>query len=227
MELSQEDKKILKAFSMYIQSYGSKVARTSTEVGTDGDVYWEFYGWHGDGTRMTIEGYDSIDDLVHKMITHYEIPEKYFDYEDRGNIETIVNTNESTVTFSVTRYVMSTDNYGGTIESQDIPENVLKWIREMRETESYEYGTIRYQGGGDDGYIEGDIEVNGKSGYTYPKDEFEDFFLREIGNFGDWYNNEGGQGDIHINFKDETIEIQAGINFEDEQLEKVPVEIKF
>jgi len=227
MKLQENEIKILKAFCMYIQSYGSKVVRTHIDVGTDGDVYWDSNGWRGDGTRMTIDGYDAIDDLVRNIIESYDMPSKYFDDEERGYIETIINSNDSTVTFSITRYVQSTDNFDSIIESENLPENVLKWIREMRETENYQNGTIHYQGGGDDGYIEDDIEINGKTGYKYPSNEFEDFFLREIGHFGDWYNNDGGQGDILIDFINETIEIQAGINYEDEVLDKVPIEINF
>jgi hypothetical protein len=219
-ELSEKDKKTLSTFSMYIQSYGSKVARTSIEVQTDGDVYWDFYGWHGDGSRMTIDGYDEIDDLIRGVIETEDLVGKYFDYDDRGTIIAIVNSEDGTLTFSADIYVMSSDSTSAEISTDEIPENMLKWIREMRENESYKSGIIHYSGGGDDGYIENDMTVNGEKNYTWPN-EFEDYLLREIGGLGDWYNNDGGQGDVHINFIEETISIDGGINYEEEVTNKI------
>lgn len=219
-ELSEKDKKTLSTFSMYIQSYGSKVARTSIEVQTDGDVYWDFYGWHGDGSRMTIDGYDEIDDLIRGIIETEDFVGKYFDYDDRGTIIAIVNSEDRTLTFSADIYVMSTDSTSAEISTDEIPENMLKWMREMRENESYKSGIIHYSGGGDDGYIENDMTVNGEKNYTWPN-EFEDYLLREIGGLGDWYNNDGGQGDVHINFIEETISIDGGINYEEEVTNKI------
>jgi len=219
-ELSEKDKKTLSTFSMYIQSYGSKVARTSIEVQTDGDVYWEFYGWNGDGSRMTIDGYDEIDDLVRGVIETEDLIGRYFDYDDRGTIIAIVNSEDRTLTFSADIYVMSTDSTSAEISTDEIPENMLKWMREMRENESYKSGIIHYSGGGDDGYIENDMTVNGEKNYTWPN-EFEDYLLREIGGLGDWYNNDGGQGDVHINFIEETISIDGGINYEEEVTNKI------
>lgn len=219
-ELSEKDKKTLSTFSMYIQSYGSKVARTSIEVQTDGDVYWDFYGWHGDGSRMTIDGYDEIDDLIRGVIETEDLVGRYFDYDDRGTIIAIVNSEDRTLTFSADIYVMSTDSTSAEISTDEIPENMLKWMREMRENESYKSGIIHYSGGGDDGYIENDMTVNGEKNYTWPN-EFEDYLLREIGGLGDWYNNDGGQGDVHINFIEETISIDGGINYEEEVTNKI------
>ena len=219
-ELSEKDKKTLSTFSMYIQSYGSKVARTSIEVQSEGDVYWDFYGWHGDGSRMTIDGYDEIDDLIRGVIETEDLVGRYFDYDDRGTIIAIVNSEDRTLTFSADIYVMSTDSTSAEISTDEIPENMLKWMREMRENESYKSGIIHYSGGGDDGYIENDMTVNGEKNYTWPN-EFEDYLLREIGGLGDWYNNDGGQGDVHINFIEETISIDGGINYEEEVTNKI------
>jgi len=219
-ELSEKDKKTLSTFSMYIQSYGSKVARTSIEVQTDGDVYWDFYGWNGDGSRMTIDGYDEIDDLIRGVIETEDLVGKYFDYDDRGTIIAIVNSEDGTLTFSADIYVMSTDSTSAEISTDEIPESMLKWIREMKENESYKSGIIHYSGGGDDGYIENDMTVNGEKNYTWPN-EFEDYLLQEIGGLGDWYNNDGGQGDVHINFIEETISIDGGINYEEEVTNKI------
>ena len=92
---------------------------------------------------------------------------------------------------------------------------MLEWMREMRETESYERATVQYQGGGDEGYMESDMDVNGKPNYTYPR-FVEDYLVDKVSAYGDWYNNEGGQGSVHINFIEETITIQGEINYDDD-----------
>ena len=169
---------------------------------------------------MTIDGYDEIDDLIRGVIETEDLVGRYFDYDDRGTIIAIVNSEDGTLTFSADIYVMSTDSTSAEISTDEIPENMLKWMREMRENESYKSGIIHYSGGGDDGYIENDMTVNGEKNYTWPN-EFEDYLLREIGGLGDWYNNDGGQGDVHINFIEETISIDGGINYEEEVTNKI------
>jgi len=83
-KLSDEDIKILQTFSMYIQSYGSKVVRTTLEVSTDGEFYDDIYGWNGDGSRITIPSYESIDELILKIIEEENFVNNYFDSDDRG-----------------------------------------------------------------------------------------------------------------------------------------------
>lgn len=227
MKLTEEQIKILKAFSLYIQSYGSKKVQTSIEIDYDGQPYWDFYGWRGDNTSMTIEGYDAIDDLVKDVVEESDIIGDYFGGDDaRGHLTVYIDAIQKTITFTADVYVMNSDEVGGTLESDEINEQVLKWMREMRETESYETATIHYQGGGDDGYMESDMEVNGKPNYSYPN-FVEDYLLNRVGSYGDWYNNEGGQGDVHINFIKETITIEGQLNYDDEEIVKVPLVISF
>lgn len=218
--LSDQDVKTLQTFSMYIQSYGSKVVRTHIEVSYDGDVYFEIYGWDGDGSRMTIPSYDAIDELIERIITEENIVGNYFNDENRGNIVPIINANDKSLTFSADVYIQNEDPVGGTIEGEDIPEFVLTWMREMRESESYKSGSIHYEGSGDSGYMESDMIVNGEDGVGYPSN-IEDWLTNRVTDYGDWYNNEGGHGDIYIDFVNETINIVGGLYFEDEDILKV------
>ena len=196
-KLTDEDVKVLQTFSMYIQSYGSKVARTQIEVGSDGEFYSDIYGWSGDGSRITIPTYEAIDNVILRIIEEENFVDNYFDNDDRGNITPIINAGDKTLTFSADVYITKGDPVGGTFESSDLPEFVLKWIREMRENESYKTGSIDYQGSGDDGYLESDMYVNGDSGDSCPE-KIHDWLIERITGFGDWYNNEGGYGTICI-----------------------------
>jgi hypothetical protein len=228
MKLTEEQQKILKAFSFYVQSYGSKKVNSSIYVDDEGEPYWDdFYGWHGDDTKMTIEGYDAIDDLIKEIVEGLDIIGDYFGgSETSGHLVVYIDTIQKTMTFSADVRVTNSDDVGGTLETDEISEQMLNWMREMRETESYETAVIHYQGGGDEGYLESDMEVNGKQNYSYPN-FVEGYLVDRVSDYGDWYNNEGGQGDVHINFIKETITIEGGINYEDEEIIKVPVVITF
>ena len=218
-KLSNKDIRTLQLFSMYIQSYGSKVVRTDISVDYEG-VDFRLDSWRGDGSLITIPSYDEINDLIKRIIKEENIAENYFGGEGRGYITPIINANDKSLTFSVDMYVMNEDSVGGTIEGDDIPEFVLNWIRNMRETKDYKTGTIYYEGGGDNGYLEDNILVNGKSYFTYPTN-IDNWLTNRVTDYGDWYNNEGGYGEININFVEETVTIEGGLYYEDTDILRV------
>lgn len=220
-KLSDRDVKTLQLFSMYVQSYGSKVVRTEIEVSYDGEIYHEIYGWSGDGSRITIPSYDVIDELILRIINEEDITENYFNREDdRGRIVPIINTNDKSLTFSADVYVQNEERVGGTLKGDAIPEFVLNWMRETLESENYKTGTIHYEGGGDSGYMESDMIVNDGKRVSYPS-SLEDWLIERVTDYGDWYNNEGGQGDVHIDFVNKTIDIEGGLYYEDLEVLKV------
>ena len=98
---------------------------------------------------------------------------------------------------------------------------------------------VTFQGGGDDGQIEEVFMTDNNNAYidipndmiawttlTYGDqqseqrqtklvDALEDLCSRALDNTGlDWYNNDGGQGNLEINFKDNppSIKLNVGIN---------------
>jgi hypothetical protein len=98
---------------------------------------------------------------------------------------------------------------------------------------------VEFQGGGDDGQVDGvylydqndvDIDVpndmiawttltyNGQQAESKPTkllDALEDLCSRALDNTGlDWYNNDGGQGNLTIDFKENppSIKLNVGIN---------------
>jgi hypothetical protein len=69
---------------------------------------------------------------------------------------------------------------------------------------------FKFSGSGDSGEIE-EIIADEYLEDIFNHDDFDDFKLNNLIGF-DWYNNEGGQGDIIINLKDGTIMVEAGWN---------------
>jgi len=226
MKLEEKEKKILNTFSMYLQSYGSKVGKIRIEVQTDGDIYWDYMYWQGDGTRMPIESYESIDDLIKKIFDEYEDTMlENFSSDDRGQVVAIINCNDRTLTFKADVYVMDTSYSRSEYTFDDISnENIKEWLSEMEG--AYTSGNIHYEGSGDSGYIEEDIVFNDNTRSDYPN-QLESWMYNELNQYGGWEINEGSQGDFHFNFDKKTISLSHGENYEDEQTYEIPISFEF
>jgi hypothetical protein len=226
MKLEEKEKKILNTFSMYLQSYGSKVGKIRIEVQTDGDIYWDYMYWQGDGTRMPIESYESINDLIKKIFDEYEDTMlENFSSDDRGQVVAIINCNDRTLTFKADVIVMDTSYSGSEYTFDDISnENIKEWLSEMEG--AYTSGNIHYEGSGDSGYIEEDIVFNDNTRSDYPN-QLESWMYNELNQYGGWEINEGSQGDFHFNFDKKTISLSHGENYEDEQTYEIPISFEF
>lgn len=217
MNLTDEQKKILKTFSMYIQSYGSKVARISFEVGTDHEFYEESWGgWRGDNTSIGIPGYDLIDDLMIDIIKENDFVSEYFDYDNRGSITAIVNGNDNTLSFSADIYILTTRYQSDSWEFERLPEDVQKFISDNKGKPT---GTVHYEGSGDSGYIESDIQIGGE--YEKLPDYVESWLYSALNQYGGWEINEGSQGDFTFDFNSGEISLEHGENYEDEDIVKI------
>ena len=63
------------------------------------------------------------------------------------------------------------------------------------------YMTLKYNGGGDSGYIESDFD----NGEPVPS-QIEDWCYKELEeNFGGWEINEGSQGEFQFDFNEKTV----------------------
>ena len=224
--LSDKEKRILEVFSMYLQSNGSKVGKLRIEVQTDGDVYFDYLFWDGDGTRMRIDSYDTIDDLIQKIFDeHKDTMLDNFSSEDRGSVVAIVNSNTKTLTFKADVYVMDVSYSRTEYTFDDIDnENIKEWFSEMEG--AYTSGNIHYEGSGDSGFIEEDIVFSDNTRSDYPN-QLENWMYRELNQYGGWENNEGGQGDFHFNFDKKTIRLTHGENYENEETYEIPLSFEF
>lgn len=226
IKLSKEDNRILEVFSMYLQSYGTKVGKCRIVVETDNETYWGHSDWDGDSTRVTIDSYQAIDELLNKIFNEYKNNFlEYFGYEDRGGVTFIVNCNNKTMSFKADVYVHNTNYFNEEYSFDDISNEEIKdWLSEM--SQSFTSGNIHYEGSGDSGYIEEDIRFNDNSRSGYPN-QLEDWMYRELNQFGGWEINEGSQGDFHFNFDKGIISLRHGENYEDEEIHEIPLVINF
>lgn len=225
-QLSEKDKRTLDLFSMYLESYSSKVGKYSIEVSTDGDVYWDYLYWQGDNTIMRIDSYDAIDELIKRIFDENEdtMLDRFSAY-DRGQVVAIVNCNDRTLRFKSDVSVMDVQYSSQEYTFDDISNRTIKeWLNEM--TVAYVSGEIPYQGSGDSGYIESDIIFNDYTRGNYPT-ELENWMYDELSQYGGWEINEGSQGNFHFNFDKKTISLSHGENYETEENYEIPLSFKF
>ena len=70
-----------------------------------------------------------------------------------------------------------------------------------------------YTGGGDSGYIEGTMAVDGEQENT--ASDIEDICYNQLSEFGGWEINEGSQGNIVFNLVDKTVTVNHQWNTEE------------
>lgn len=225
-QLSEKDKKTLDIFSMYLQSYASKVGKYNIEISTDGDVYWDYLYWRGDNTTMMIDSYDAIDELIKRIFDENEDTMlDHFSSDDRGQVVAIVNCNDRTLRFKSDVTVMDVQYSSQEYTFDDISNRTIKeWLNEI--TGAYVSGEIHYEGSGDSGYIESDIYFNNNTRGDYPT-ELENWMYDQLGQYGGWEINEGSQGDFHFNFDKKTISLSHGENYETDETYEIPLSFEF
>jgi hypothetical protein len=221
--LTPEDKKYLERVSRYIQSLGKKEVAirieanewdSKTEIS---DIEWD---------TITNFDYDSRLDIPSGFI---EILQKIFNYLDSsGNysfpdIEGL-NYHDFLIEFNVSNKELSIKqvygyyDVGGESEVEFEGDEVdMDSFREELNSGGIEIPedgilTARYNGGGDDGSMDGSFdEISG----VVPS-LIEDFCYTVLSNnFGGWENNEGGEGYFMFDFNNDSVTLYHTENVEE------------
>jgi len=227
MKLDEKDIRILNTFSLYLQSFGSRIGKFSVDVGTDGDVDWYYSEWMGDGTKMRIPSYDAVDELLKKIYKENEdiILYDIFGSDDRGSFTFIINVENKTLTMSANVYQMETEYTADEYEWDDIySESVKNWF--LEKSQDHRIGTVNYEGSGDSGYIEQDIRFENGERESCPAD-VEEFLYGKLSYYGGWEINEGSQGEFKFLFDKKKILHEHGSNYESESVSEIPLEFRF
>jgi hypothetical protein len=212
--LTTEEKVYLNRVCRYLGSLGMTDGLISFEIENEADnITQENFDWkyitHFDNNYRA----DIPDNLIPilKKITDFvvssnkfELPDvEYFNYQQ---IEIEIDCGSKDVT--VRHYYTFTDRgYPSSYiyDSEDDKKMFDDWMDEdLKDTEVPEGGilTVKYEGGGDSGYLEGNFE---ETGDPVPAG-IEDWCYRELSNnYGGWEINEGSDGVFIFNFNDSTI----------------------
>ena len=96
--------------------------------------------------------------------------------------------------------------------SEETYNEVVKLFEKIGENGE---GEIRFQGGGDDGEIEDNIDINGSS-ESVPKLIYDMVYQWLTDTGIDWYNNEGGQGSFLFQPAESQIYLNLEQNYEED-----------
>ena len=209
IQLTPEEKKSLSQYFIYIRSFGSTTANATCyfEYGSfvyGGDVYTN---------GRIIEKFKPVELLMERILDNIDTDnfenDEFHDQDDLDyfsidfDFDCLNKTIDVNCNFSVR-------DYQDAGSSGEIPEEVFNEnFKEYSVTEI----VCTYNGGGDSGYIENDMELGGD---TVPTPSgIEDYCYTVLEDFGGWEINEGSQGNITFNLKSKEYSIDHQWNTEE------------
>ena len=218
-QVTPEQLKSLKLFSVYLQSYGAETA--TKEYYIEGcDVDWEDETFQSPQTNISIDTYTKIDEVLSEIVqANNLIEEATTDCDLRGQLTISIDCNARTLEAYSMQWEYSSEGSSDSKTLDEISEEydedtyneVLRLFEEIGENGE---GEIKFQGGGDDGEIENEIDINGSS-ERVPK-LIGDMVYQWLTDTGiDWYNNDGGQGSFVFTPKHSEIVLNIEQNYEE------------
>ena len=228
-QLTPEELKTLQVFAYYCRSYGADDVYTTVYL-SDCSRDWQDDGWYSRQVSRSIEGYDKIDELVEKLVDNESITDEFNECDGSQRIEVEIDCKEKVLTITAYETVYGTEPHGSDYTLVDIKseygENAAKAVEELFTFLNGRDARVDFSGGGDNGYIEDDMTVDGEQ-EDIPA-AIEDLLYSMLnGNFAGWENNEGGQGSWEFNSGDKTIFFDFNYNTEEEVSVNIDYEIRF
>ena len=206
--LTPEEKKYLGRVSRYLASMGMKYGDINFEMEPDDEeISYSEYGFptHFDNNYYA-EIPDGLVPILKKIIDYVDDDGLYSNLPDGSDIDyqrfeiTISGVKKEIALTHIYSYYSEGDSTG--IEYDDmIEEWEEKGIFEDIEIPEDGYMVLKYNGGGDSGYIESDFDNGERS-----PDEIEEWCYKQLEeNFGGWEINEGSQGEFQFDFNEKTV----------------------
>ena len=206
--LTPEEKKYLGRVSRYLASMGMNYGEINFEMEPDDEeISYSEYGFptHFDNNYYA-EIPDGLVPILKKIIDYVDDDGLYSNLPDGSDIDyqrfeiTIDGVKKEISLTHIYSYYSEGDSTG--IEYDDmIEEWEEKGIFEDIEIPEDGYMVLKYNGGGDSGYIESDFDNGERS-----PDEIEEWCYKQLEeNFGGWEINEGSQGEFQFDFNEKTV----------------------
>jgi hypothetical protein len=217
--LTPEEKKYLSKVSRYLNSLGIEYGEIQFEMEPDDEEisYSENYFPTHFENNYRAEIPDGLVPILKKIISYVDDDELYSELPYDGHIDyqrfdiTIYAGEKKEITLT---HMYSYQIEGGSegVEYDDIIEEwEEKGIFNMVEIPEDNYLALKYNGGGDSGYIESNFE----SGQSVPR-AVEDWCYQQLEeNFGGWEVNEGSQGEFQFDFNEKTVILSHAYNIEE------------
>ena len=204
-KLTEDDLKTLKLFSYYVQSYGEKEC----------DLTVDFYHCSQDYTpnvwysysHTQIEGYDKINELIDRIAESLELEDYMEDCENYANVTFNLDAKERKLFIRVHEQMRGVREMGTVFEEDDFNNSVRDLMNQLTD-DGFKSAYVTFDGGGDSGYIEGEIITNDGNRISLPSG-VEDFLYYALQQFyGGWEINEGSHGQFNFNPTDKTIVLE-------------------
>ena len=206
--LTPEEKKYLGKVSRYLASMGMKHGDINFEMEPDDEeISYSEYGFptHFDNNYYA-EIPDGLVPILKKIIDYVDDDGLYSNLPDGSDIDyqrfeiTIDGVKKEISLTHIYSYYSEGDSTG--IEYDDmIEEWEEKGVFDDVSIPEDGYLTLKYNGGGDSGYIESDFE----NGEPSPGAVEEWCYQQLEENFGGWEINEGSQGEFQFDFNEKTV----------------------
>ena len=206
--LTPEEKKYLGKVSRYLASMGMKHGDINFEMEPDDEeISYSEYGFptHFDNNYYA-EIPDGLIPILKKIIDYVDDDGLYSNLPDGSDIDyqrfeiTIDGVKKEISLTHIYSYYSEGDSTG--IEYDDmIEEWEEKGVFDDTSIPEDGYLVLKYNGGGDSGYIESDFE----NGEPSPGAVEEWCYQQLEENFGGWEINEGSQGEFQFDFNEKTV----------------------
>lgn len=218
-------KKQFKVFSYKIQSYGDTKAKMSMYVDNSGEYDIRENNFETIPDNHQIEVSEQILDYLDDYIKDFE-----FNEDDRYYyIDIIFDTKENTIVYNLWRYYNDVESSGFEVDFGELSDDFQKAIKKFKYMGK---AKMSYDGGGDSGWLNPDMKYSeGVYKLEGHKNKEDDTFENEIyslleDHYGAWGNDEGGYGNIIINFKKKKISVEHNSYVEEQDLTENKVVIK-
>ena len=228
-QLTPEELKTLQVFAYYCRSNGADDVYTTYYLSACSRD-WQDDNWYSRQVSRSIEGYDKIDNLIEKLVDNDSIINQFNDCDGSQRIEVEIDCKERILSIHAYETVYGSEPYGSRYDLEDIEsefgEETLKAVEELFELINGREGRVDFSGGGDSGYIDDFMVIDGNQ-EDLPR-LIEDMLYSMINNnYGGWENNEGAQGSWLFDSSEKTILFDFNYNTEEEQSVNLDYEIRF
>ena len=208
LQLTPEEKKSLERFFIYIRSFGADSASIDYYY-EYGDQSWDS-GLFADGKKINF--FPEIEVIINKILEQVDEDDFEPEFHEQDNpdyftIEIEFLAKEKSLRVSCEYKTMGSEEV--TEENELI--NLAPFERYIEQGA----GIIvcEYNGGGDSGYIESTMGVDGEPENVDAS--IEDVCYDSLTSFSGWEINEGSQGNIVFNLKDKTVTVNHSWNTEE------------
>jgi hypothetical protein len=111
------------------------------------------------------------------------------------------------------------DSHDGFLDTDELPENILKFLEELDESGHGEF-EVMCTGGGDSGFVEDDGRTRKDDNYKTPSD-VENYCYQLLEQFPGWEINEGSQSEFYFDGRKRAVSFKFTYNEEVSETELV------